>query len=243
MIPKIIHYCWFGNNEIPASARKCIDSWKKYFPDYEIKEWNESNFDINCISYVKEAYEQEKWAFVSDYARFWILYTYGGIYFDTDVEVIASFDDILETGNFMGTEINHNKIRVAPGLGLGCEAGLELYGEMLEYYSTLHFVKNKDNTYPTVVEHTTELLKKYGYKGKEKIENIAGVTIYPPEYFCPMNYSTGALVITNHTHSIHHYTASWQTPYERFKGKIQRMLGEKMTIKIIGFKKKILRKK
>lgn len=243
MIPKIIHYCWFGSNELPVSARKCIDSWKKYFPDYEIKEWNESNFDINCIPYVQEAYKQGKWAFVSDYARFWILYTYGGLYFDTDVEVIAPFEDILERGNFIGTEINHNEICVNPGLGLGCEAGLELFGEMIEYYRGLHFVKNKDNTYSTVVDHTTELMNKHGYDGKKKIENTAGITIYPPEYFSPMNYKTGDLTVTNCTHSIHHYTASWQTPYERFKGKIQRLLGEKMTIKVIGFKKKVLRKK
>ena len=151
---------------------RCIDSWKRYFPNYEIKEWNESNFDINCIPYVQEAYKQEKWAFVSDYARFWILYTYGGLYFDTDVEVIAVFDDILETGNFMGTEINHGKISVNPGLGLGCEAGLELYSEILAYYSTLHFIKNNDNTYSTVVDHTTKFLKKYGYEGNGNIENI-----------------------------------------------------------------------
>ena len=101
MIPKIIHYCWFGGNLLPELAQKCIESWKVYLPDYKIKEWNESNFDLNCCTYVKEAYEAKKWAFVSDYARFWILYTYGGLYFDTDVEVIKDMSDIIKNGAYM----------------------------------------------------------------------------------------------------------------------------------------------
>ena len=105
MIPKIIHYCWFGRNPLPESAIKCINSWKKFFPDYEIKEWNEDNFDVNIIPYTKEAYEAKKYAFVSDYARFWILYHHGGLYFDTDVEVIKAMDDIIELGPFMGVEV------------------------------------------------------------------------------------------------------------------------------------------
>ena len=102
MIPKIIHYCWFGHNPLPESAKKCIESWKKYLPGYEIKEWNESNFNVNAIPYTEEAYRLKKYAFVSDYARFWILYHYGGLYFDTDVEVIKRMDDIIERGAFMG---------------------------------------------------------------------------------------------------------------------------------------------
>ena len=104
MIPKVIHYCWFGGNPLPASAKKCIASWRKYLPDYEIKEWNESNFDVNIIPYTAEAYKAKKYAFVSDYARFWILYKYGGLYFDTDVEVIKNMDDIIAKGAFMGCE-------------------------------------------------------------------------------------------------------------------------------------------
>lgn len=104
MIPKIIHYCWFGRGPLPELAQKCIASWKKYLPDYEIKEWNEDNFDVNIIPYTAEAYQAKKYAFVSDYARFWILYQYGGIYFDTDVEVIRPMDDIISKGNFMGFE-------------------------------------------------------------------------------------------------------------------------------------------
>ena len=141
MIPKIIHYCWFGRNPLPESAKKCIDSWRKFLPDYEIKEWNEDNFDVNIIPYTQQAYEAKKYAFVSDYARFWILYHHGGVYFDTDVEVIRPMDDIIEKRPFMGREkgafikdICDNTITVqgdaglgvAPGLGLGVNPGLGL---------------------------------------------------------------------------------------------------------------------
>lgn len=104
MIPKIIHYCWFGRGEKPALAKNCIASWRKFFPGYEIREWNEDNFDVNIIPYTAEAYTCKKYAFVSDYARFWVLYKYGGLYFDTDVEVIRPMDDIVARGPFMGIE-------------------------------------------------------------------------------------------------------------------------------------------
>ena len=137
MIPKVIHYCWFGGNPLPEFAIKCIDSWRKYMPDYEIKEWNESNFDVNIIPYTKEAYEAKKYAFVSDYARFWILYHYGGVYFDTDVEVIRPLDEIIERGAFMGCEIDgqdphYGDIAVNPGLGLAVKAGHQVYKAILE---------------------------------------------------------------------------------------------------------------
>ena len=145
MIPKVIHYCWFGRNPLPSLAIKCIESWRKYLPDYEIKEWNEDNFDVNIIPYTQEAYQVGKYAFVSDYARFWILYKYGGLYFDTDVEVIKPMDDIIARGPFMGCEKDVSDTSVAsvapglglgvnPGLGLGVNPGLGLYKEIFEMY-------------------------------------------------------------------------------------------------------------
>ena len=123
MIPKKIHYCWFGGNPLPALAKRCISSWKKYLPDYEIIEWNESNYDVHKIPYISEAYNAKKYAFVSDYARFDILYNHGGLYFDIDVEVLDSLDDIIKDGPFMGIEQpkrgHEDNIFVAPGLGLG----------------------------------------------------------------------------------------------------------------------------
>ena len=235
-VPKIIHYCWFGGKTLPDSAKKCIDSWKKYFPDYEIKEWNESNFNIKCCDYVKEAYQAKKWAFVSDYARFWILYHEGGLYFDTDVEVIRNFDAIIQKGAFMGCEKSEKDLAVNPGLGIGGQPGLDLYREILEYYRNIHFAINSEET---VVDHTTKILKRHGWIRNGEIETIENITIYPPEYFCPMNYKTGKITITDNTYSIHWYTASWQSSYSRLKTKMQHVLGEKLANRIIGFKKKI----
>lgn len=229
-IPKVIHYCWFGKNPLPELAIKCINSWKKYFPEYEIKEWNESNFDIMCCSYVKEAYKARKWAFVSDYARFWILYHKGGLYFDTDVEVIKSFEDILSKGSFMGCEPTRTgKSKCAPGLGLGAKAGLSLYKEVLDYYEKIHFIKEDNLLNPvTVVTCVTNILCRYGFKGNGKIEKIKGITIYPVEYFCPLNYNTGIMNIVENTHSIHHYVASWHTKDEIRCHKIVQMLNARV---------------
>lgn len=226
MIPKVVHYCWFGGNPLPDDAKKCIASWKKFFPGYEIKEWNESNFDVNCCDYVKEAYAAKKWAFVSDYARFWILYHEGGLYFDTDVEVIKDMSDIIAKGAFMGCETDN---KCAPGLGL--------YKEILDYYEKIHFFI-EGNTTETVVTHTSKILKSHGWVGNGEIEQIEGVTIYPPEYFCPMDYKTGKLDITPNTRSIHWYTASWQSSYSKAKTKLQQLLGPSLTSEIIDLKKK-----
>lgn len=208
MIPKTIHYCWFGRNPLPPLAIKCIASWKKYLPDYEIKEWNEDNFDVNIIPYTKEAYEAKKYAFVSDYARFWILYHYGGLYFDTDVEVIKPLDDIIALGAFTGLE---SKLNCNPGLGLGSVPNLNLFEEILDIYGTLHF-KHTDGSLnlKTVVEYTSELLIKNGLCNKPNIQKIGEIYVYPPEYFCPINIITKRIHITQNTRTIHHYMASWQ---------------------------------
>lgn len=215
MIPKVIHYCWFGRNPLPESAIKCINSWKKFFPDYEIKEWNEDNFDVNIIPYTQEAYSVKKYAFVSDYARFWILYKYGGLYFDTDVEVIKSMDDIIERGPFMGIEVGATSESktplVAPGLGLGVNPGLGLYREILDYYKELHFLDAEGNlNQVTVVTHTTNVLIRYGLKNTNQIQEVAGVWIYPRDYFNPLNDNTAQLKITSNTRSIHWYTKTWE---------------------------------
>ena len=240
MIPKVIHYCWFGGNPLPKSAQKCIASWRKYLPDYEIKEWNESNFDVNIIPYTTEAYKAKKYAFVSDYARFWILYKYGGLYFDTDVEVIKNMDDIIAKGPFMGCE-NEAKagatpaqLGVAPGLGLGVNPGLGLCGEILEIYKDKHYIL-PDGSFSTdtVVTITTEFLCKYGMKNTDKVQEIAGVFIYPKEYFCPKDYVTGELKITKNSYCIHWYTASWASPYGRFKHKLKRISLVKMILRVI----------
>ena len=226
MIPKVIHYCWFGGNPLPDEAIKYINSWRKYCPGYEVKEWNESNFDLECCDYVKEAYQAKKWAFVSDYARFWILYHYGGLYFDTDVELIKPIDDLIEKGSFMGEEATEPKehgLEANPGLGLAAAPGLGLYKEILNYYNTQHFI-NSDGTlnFETIVTKTTKILNSHGFRGDGSLEHIDNVYIYPPEYFCPLNYGTGKLVITDNTRSIHHYSATWHSKLEQMIISIER---------------------
>lgn len=228
MIPRKIHYCWFGGNDLPTSAKRCIDSWKKYFPEYEIVQWNEDNYDVNKNDYIREAYEAKKYAFVSDYARFDVLYQQGGLYFDTDVEVIASFDDILNHGSYMGCEIdgNHSEnisILVNPGLGMAALAGLEIYKEILDYYDRQKFCDNNGNiNTTTVVTRTTQILLEKGLKNISNIQQIGQITIYPKEYFNPRNNNTGSLQKTSNTHSIHWYAQSWVSPKERLRSKITR---------------------
>jgi hypothetical protein len=196
---------------LPELALKCTASWKKYFPSYEIKEWNETNYDVYKIPYISEAYNVKKYAFVSDYARFDILYQYGGIYFDTDVEVIKPFDDILARGGFIGIEPGLC-IGCHSGLGIGCNSGLSIVHQILDFYASAHFI-NTDGAYNlhTVVEYVTAILKRNGFKSENSIQHLDGITVYPVEYFNPINYWTHRLEITEKTHSIHHYAASWIT--------------------------------
>ena len=222
MIPKIIHYCWFGGNPLPKSAKKCIASWRKFLPDYEIKEWNESNFDVNSIPYTAEAYKAKKYAFVSDYARFYILFKYGGLYFDTDVEVIRNMDDIVAKGPFMGCE-NEAKVGatpaqlgVAPGLALGVNPSLALYGEILDIYKTKHYILS-DGSYSkeNVVTIMTDLLCQQGLVNTSEIQQVCGIWIYPKEYFCPLSNKSRNMNITSNTYSIHWYDGTWLPPKQK----------------------------
>lgn len=245
MIPKVIHYCWFGRNPLPKDAVKCIESWKKHLPDYEIKEWNEDNFDIDICSYVRQAYDAKKYAFVSDYARFYILYQYGGIYFDTDVEVIKPLDTIIANGPFMAIEKSpatenpneSSQIDVAPGLGLSAEAGDKFLEQLLDFYNSMDFNPERDGTIVTI---TSALLRKRGFKNLNEIQKVVGYTIYPDDYFCPMDHTTGIISITDNTVAIHHYSASWidrnSLNYlkHRLKNFGYRILGKNLMNKIIN---------
>jgi mannosyltransferase OCH1-like enzyme len=247
MIPKVIHYCWFGRNPLPESAVKCIESWRKFMPGYEIKEWNEDNFDVNIIPYTAQAYSVGKYAFVSDYARFWILYHYGGVYFDTDVEVIKPIDDIAGKGPFMGIESMCKVIpedlvgfpMVNPGLGIGAPAGTEFYKKVLDYYSALSFLREDGSIISgTVVAHTTRLLVKEGLQQREDEQQVAGMWIYPEDYFNPFDDITGRLKITGNTRSIHWYARTWmkQNPVKLW---LSRMSHRVFGIALFKLKKKL----
>lgn len=224
MIPKVIHYCWFGGNRIPEKLQKCIDSWKTVMPDYEIHRWDENNYDINKCDYIKEAYEAKKWAFVSDYVRLDVCYTYGGIYLDTDVETIKSFDVFLGLKAFCGFEKGKKKkpSEVNTGLCIGMESGFELGRILLDDYHSKHFIKD-DGTYDMTpcTKIQTKILKEKGLKLEDKIQVIDKMTIFPTEYFCPMNQYTGKTIITENTHSIHRYFDSWNNIADQYRRELR----------------------
>lgn len=244
MIPKVIHYCWFGGGKIDYKSRKCIKSWEKFFPDYEIKLWNEDNFNVNCCNYVKEAYREKMWAFVSDYARFKILSENGGIYFDTDVEVIKDMSDIVKKGSFMGCENNHGKtISVAPGLGMGGERGNSFFKEITEDYEKSSFYReNGEVNLYTVVERTTDLMKRKGLKDINDIQKVEDIYIYPSEYFCPTDLDTGKTKICENTYTIHHFAGSWVNKKDKARGYIYRFINRYFGKKTAEFVKRIFGK-
>lgn len=217
MIPKVIHYCWFGRGPMPEVAQECIDSWRKFMPDYEIKLWNEDNFDVNICTYTAEAYRAKKYAFVSDYARLWILYNYGGVYFDTDVKLLASPEHILANGPFMGLEVNgfenkHIQARCNPGLGMAGAAGMLTLRTLLDRYDSYRFISPSDGSLnlKTIVEYTTELLHEHGFPLKtNEIVSCAGFNIYPKDYFSPRSVDGRETIITPNTVSIHLFTNTW----------------------------------
>ena len=243
MIPKTIHYCWFGRGELTQLAKKCIASWRQFFPDYEITEWNEDNFDVNCIPYTADAYKAGKYAFVSDYARFWVLYHFGGVYFDTDVEVIRPMEDVLEKGPFMGVELLGKCSAINPGLGLAAVPGMSLYKIILNQFEQMSFLTENGSLNPyTMIPMVTNLLKERGVAFNGTIEQVVGINIYPPDWFNPFDDATGRLHKTENTRTIHWFAKSWlpvepvwKTKTKRF---LRRLLGTERLSKLGQFLKK-----
>ena len=202
-IPKIIHYCWFGGSPLPASAIKCINSWKKFCPDYELRLWNEENFDLNCNAYCAEMFRRKKWAFLTDYIRLKVVCEEGGVYLDTDVQLLKSLDPLLERGAFLGFECSN---LVATGLGFAAEAGHPFLRENMAFYENLRDF----DAVPACPHITTGLLDAHGLvRDCTKTQTLAGLTVYAAEYLCPKDERTGILTRTKNTVSIHHYDASW----------------------------------
>lgn len=210
MIPKIIHYCWFGGKPLPKEALKCINSWKKYCPDYEIKEWNESNYNLTKNDYVKYCYENKKWAFLTDYVRLDIVYQNGGIYLDTDVELVKPLDDFLCNKCYIGME---QVGTVNTGQGFGAVKHHKFIKENKDYYEKKPFLNDDGSFKRTIcVPITTEILKKKGLINKNCIQNLEDeVVVYPVEYFCPKKLGTNKITITKNTVSIHHFESSWKS--------------------------------
>lgn len=245
MIPKIIHYCWFGGKEMPELMQKCIASWKQHLPDYELHLWNEQNFDLDRFPYAREAYDNKKYAFVSDVARLWALKEYGGIYLDTDVEVLRPLDDFLHLPAFMGYEASQSS---APGTGIiGSERNGVWVKEMLAYYNQdRHFIKPDGSLDLTPNPITIATIMQSGgfvidgtyqvYKGD--------MHVFPVDYFCPLS-STRVLRCTKNTYCIHHFAGSWreESRSERMKDWIcEHILGRQLTDRIVKFKRKLKKK-
>ena len=207
MIPKIIHYCWFGRGEKPEQAKKCIDSWKRFLPDYRIKEWNEDNFDINSNQYVREAYESRKFAFVTDYVRLYAIYSEGGIYMDTDVEVLKTFDSFLHHNAFSGFETDGN---VPTGM-MAAEKGSIWAKELLDEYKNRKFIQ-EDGSFDMTTNTTviTNYMLRKGLILNNQYQDFPGLcTMYPADFFCPKDHRTGKIRCTKNTVCIHHFAGSW----------------------------------
>ena len=227
MIPKTIHYCWFGKKRLPDLAIKCIESWQKYLPDYKIVEWNEDNFNHNTNIFTKEAYLSQKFAFVADYVRLLALYSHGGIYMDTDVELIKTLDSFLHYPAFIGYEDEAN---LQTGI-IGSEKGGVWVKEQLDYYENRHFIlPNGSLDMTTNVEIVSQLMLKQGFTLKDSRQNFKNaIEIFPKDYFCPKSPKTGKIKITSNTYAIHHFAGSWTTTSQRINSFIGKILPQPIT--------------
>lgn len=221
MIPKKIHYCWFGRGELPKLARKCIASWEKYCPDYEIIQWNEDNFDLDYNGYTRYCYDHHKWAFLSDFARLVIVAEQGGIYFDTDVELLKKPDELLRYEAYYGFE---NAQNIATGLGFGAEAGHPTVVAMKETYEEIR--PDEHGEYPMIVcpALNTKALAPFGLKLDGSRQNIGGAEILPVDYLNPYDDPTGRLNKTKNTISVHWYSKSWMSKKTILRSKLTKPL-------------------
>lgn len=221
-IPKIIHYVWLGGKPLTPLAEKCIESWKKYCPDYQIVRWDESNFDVKQNRYCREAYDAKKWAFASDYVRLWVLVNEGGIYMDTDVEVLRPLDDFLELQAFSGFEADD---RLSTGL-MASSPHQPFFEKLLRDYDGRSFVKpNGSFDLTTNVVAITNACVDKGLVLNNCKQNVDGFTLFPSEYFSPKDWETKKVRITNNTYAIHHFDSSWLPASLRFREKVKAAIG------------------
>lgn len=237
MIPKTIHYCWFGRGEIPQLAKDCISSWHRHMPDWEFKLWNEDNFDVNQIPYTKEAYEAGKYAFVSDYVRLWVLEKAGGVYLDVDFEVYKPFDDLLYLKAFAGFE-GSKHLPLMMGV-IASEAHGIWVKEQLMYYLERHFVScdgSMDMT--TNVKFVSEKMRKQGFVQNGKEQDYKDLHVFPVEYFCPKQ-TTGEYFMNDNTYCEHRDLGTWAEDDRGWKSMLCRVVGQKKMTSLIKLKRKL----
>lgn len=235
MIPKIIHYCWFGGKTLPSDVMKCIETWKKYCPDYEIKRWDESNFNVNSHPFMRAAYEAKAWAFVSDYARLKVVYDNGGIYLDTDVELLKNLDFLLENQCYIG--IQQPETLCTTGLGFGAEKQNPVVGEMMKCYDSISFSNQEKNTFACPWLND-KVIRSFGIVNDSEITYLESVTVYPSRFFDPISTGNTKNLFCDETVSIHHYAATWTGNRQKWKRKFVRIIGEKNVQKIKNIRKK-----
>ncbi|WP_278588087.1 glycosyltransferase family 32 protein [Limosilactobacillus pontis] len=240
MIPKLVHYCWFGNQAMPDKVLKNIQSWKSSNPDYKFIEWNEQNFDINSSSFVKEAYSEEKWAFVTDYVRLYAVYNYGGFYFDTDVQLVKKLDEVNKVfpSGFMGFQGDN---LVASGLGFAAPSKKKIIKEMMDVYNSVEFDEKKLENISCPILNTNVLIA-HGLKRNGSIQSIDGLTILPKEFLCPLDLEHGKKEIDDNTIAIHYYNASWMSSYQRTRMHIILNVKRIIPQKLITYLRKMLRR-
>lgn len=239
MIPKKIHYCWFGRGPMPELALKCIESWHRFLPGYEYKLWNEDNFDINSNAYVKEAYESGKYAFVTDYVRLYALYTEGGIYMDTDVEVLKPYDNLLSLSAFTGYEGSKTHPPVTGTMA--SESGGEWVKEQLDSYRDSHFILPDGSLdLTTNTARISAIMRANGFVQNGKEQVYKDMHIFPVEFFCPRQ-TTGEMFITDNTYCDHHFMGSWENGKKNWKAFLFRLIGEKNKVRIIKLKRRLER--
>lgn len=222
MIPKVIHYFWFGENPVPKSSMRCIESWKKHCPEYEIRVWNESNYNYKKNVFITKAAQDKKWSFVSDYARLDVLYRYGGVYLDTDVELLKPLDPLLKYRGFFGFETD---TLINLGEGFGAEASLPLLKQIMAIYDILEPVLSEDRYADFVCPKIqTPVFKAFGFRLNGKEQKIDNVVLLPKDAMCPLNYDTGELNISANTYSVHWYHATWKSLADRKVMQMQQKL-------------------
>lgn len=238
-IPRVIHYCWFGGAEKPAIVHQCIASWKKYLPSWKIIEWNDENYDTQKCAFIREAYEAKKWAFVSDFARFDVINQYGGVYFDTDVELLKPLPDFLfDYQAFSGYEYNG---LVNPGLVYGAIPNFQITNEILHHYENSHFHNGEDLTSQIVNVVTSRILNRHSELKPNTFQVIEGMALYPAEYFCAYDQDVQEPIITERTIALHHYASSWRTAgtKDKIKRYLKRLLGVQNYRKLLKVSRKI----
>ena len=237
MIPKIIHYCWFGKSEMPQLAKDCIASWHKYMPDWEYRLWNEDNFDVNSVPYTKEAYEAKKYAFVSDYVRLKVLYEEGGVYFDVDFEVYKSFSSLMKYDAFAGVE-GSKYLPVMMGVCASKAKG-EWVKEMLDQYQDKHFIINGQMDLTPNVTFLSKVMKQNGYNSNGEEHDYKDLHIFPVDFFCPKQTS-GEYFRTDNTFCEHKGLNSWSVGSKSLKAIVLSIFSQKYKAKIIKLKRKFV---